>query len=86
LTEVFGLGQGVPGAAQRASVRCRPTDDGPAGPKTRSSYQTIDEHWPTFSELPDEHGGVPRFVEREFEAYLKCGVQPLPHLAREGAR
>jgi hypothetical protein len=26
------------------------------------------EHWPSFSERLEEHGGLPRFVEREFEA------------------
>ena len=37
-------------------------------------YQTVSKHWPAFRERLEEAGGVPRFVVREFEEYLRCGV------------
>jgi hypothetical protein len=43
-------------------------------PEETVLYQTIAEHWPAFSERLEEHGGLPRLVEREFEAYLECGI------------
>jgi hypothetical protein len=43
-------------------------------PEETVLYQTIAAHWPSFSERLEEHGGLPRFVEREFEAYLRCGI------------
>lgn len=43
-------------------------------PEDTLLYQTIAEHWPAFSEHLEQHGGLPRFVEREFEDYLKCGI------------
>lgn len=36
-------------------------------------YQTVAEHWPAFVERAEEHGGLPRFVVKEFEEYLRCG-------------
>lgn len=36
-------------------------------------YQTVAEHWPAFLERAEEHGGLPRFVVKEFEEYLRCG-------------
>jgi Putative transposase/Transposase zinc-binding domain len=43
-------------------------------PEDTVLYQTIDEHWAAFSERLEQHGGLPRFVAREFEEYLKCGL------------
>lgn len=43
-------------------------------PEDTLLYQTIAEHWPAFSERLERRGGLPRFVEREFEEYLKCGL------------
>jgi hypothetical protein len=43
-------------------------------PEETVLYQTIAEHWHNFRERLSEHGGLPRFVEREFEAYLRCGI------------
>lgn len=43
-------------------------------PEETVLYQTIAEHWPAFCERLAEHGGLPRFVEREFESYLQCGI------------
>jgi hypothetical protein len=31
-------------------------------------------HWPAFLERAEEAGGLPKFVVREFEAYLECGL------------
>ncbi|MBK7583359.1 MAG: transposase zinc-binding domain-containing protein [Myxococcales bacterium] len=42
-------------------------------PESTLLYQTVAEHWPAFLERADEHGGLPRFVVKEFEAYLRCG-------------
>ena len=36
-------------------------------------YQTVAGHWPAFLEQAEEHGGLPRFVVKEFEEYLRCG-------------
>ena len=37
-------------------------------------YQAVAEHWPAFLEQAEEHGGLPRFVVKEFEEYLRCGL------------
>lgn len=36
-------------------------------------YQAVAEHWPAFQERADAHGGLPKFVVKEFEEYLGCG-------------
>jgi hypothetical protein len=43
-------------------------------PQETVLYQTVAEHWPGFRERAEEAGGLPRFVEREFEEFLRCGV------------
>ena len=66
------------------------------GCRTRATYQrrqpeqtvldrTIAAHLPTFlARTAGEDGtrGLPAFVRREFEAYLRCGI--LEHLRRTG--
>ncbi|MDQ3033119.1 MAG: hypothetical protein M3Y87_11925 [Myxococcota bacterium] len=44
------------------------------------------EHWPAFRERAEEHGGLPSFVVRDFEEYLRCGLSEdgLCHLACHG--
>jgi hypothetical protein len=37
-------------------------------------YRTIEAHWPAFRERAEEAGGLPRFVVREVEEYLRCGL------------
>jgi hypothetical protein len=37
-------------------------------------YQTVAERWPAFRERMEESGGLPKFVVREFEEFLKCGI------------
>ncbi|MDQ3032152.1 MAG: hypothetical protein M3Y87_07035 [Myxococcota bacterium] len=41
------------------------------------------EHWPAFRERAEEHGGMPAFVVRDFEEYVRCGLPEhgLCHLA-----
>jgi hypothetical protein len=43
-------------------------------PEETVFYQTIAEHWPGFQERMEEQGGLPKFVVREFEQYLDCGI------------
>ncbi len=42
-------------------------------PESTVLYQTVAEHWPAFLERAEEQGGLPRFVVKEFEEYLRCG-------------
>ena len=52
-------------------------------PEQTLLYQLIEEHWPHFLERAEEHGGLPGFVVREFDEYLRCGIleHGLVHLA-----
>ena len=43
-------------------------------PEDTVLYQVILEHWETFRSLTDLHGGLPKHVTREFEAFLGCGI------------
>src|SRR6266542_2756734 len=55
-------------------------------PRATVLYQTVEEHWPNFRECAEETGGLPRFVEREFEEYLRCGVLEWDYLQRVDGR
>ncbi len=68
-------------ASQEASPapRCRfdqARDDGyeRRRPETTDLYKVVAEHWPAFRARAEEQGGLPRFVEKEFEEYLACGI------------
>jgi hypothetical protein len=37
-------------------------------------YQTVAEHWPPFRERMEGAGGLPKFVVKELEQFLKCGI------------
>jgi hypothetical protein len=78
----------VPAAALAAPRELDvPRADGYARHRPEESllYQVIEEYWPEFLQRADEAGGLPRFVVREFESYLKCGI--LEHgLARLACR
>lgn len=37
-------------------------------------YRVVRAHWPAFLEHAEEAGGLPKFVVREFEAHLECGL------------
>jgi Putative transposase/Transposase zinc-binding domain len=43
-------------------------------PEEGALYQTVAERWPAFRERMGESGGLPKFVVREFEEFLKCGI------------
>lgn len=42
-------------------------------PEETALYQCVAEHWPEFREHLEQRGGLPKFVEEEFQAYLGCG-------------
>jgi hypothetical protein len=42
-------------------------------PEDTMLYQCVAKHWPEFREQIQEHGGLPRFIHQEFDAYLACG-------------
>lgn len=42
-------------------------------PERTVLYQVVDKHWPAFRERAEQGGGLPRFVVREVEEYLRCG-------------
>jgi hypothetical protein len=42
-------------------------------PEDTVLYRCIEAHWPEFRERAEEVGGLPKFVVREFEQYLRCG-------------
>ena len=42
-------------------------------PEETVLYQCVEAHWPAFLERAEEAGGLPKFVVREFEAFLDCG-------------
>lgn len=64
-----------------------PRADGYARRRPEESllYQVVAAHWPEFRQRAEEAGGLSRFVVREFEQYLRCGI--LEHgLARLACR
>lgn len=42
-------------------------------PEETVLYQTLERYWPEFRERAEEAGGLPAFVVKEVEAYLRCG-------------
>jgi hypothetical protein len=44
-------------------------------PEETLLYQLVGEYWPLFLERAEEQGGgLPKFVVREFDEYLRCGI------------
>jgi len=43
-------------------------------PEETLLYELVETHWPTFRKHAEATGGVPRFVQREVEEYLRCGT------------
>jgi hypothetical protein len=43
-------------------------------PEETLLHALVREHWPLFLARAEEAGGLPRFVVREFEEYLRCGL------------
>jgi hypothetical protein len=42
-------------------------------PEETVLYRTLAAHWAEFCERAEEAGGLPRFVQREVDEYLRCG-------------
>jgi len=64
-------------AAHHAHAHARPSrPDGYTRrrPEDTVLHQVLRAHFPAFLERADEAGGLPKFVEREFEANLECGL------------
>lgn len=62
-------------AAVRLVTPCPVRADGYARrrPETTVLYEVVREAWPVFREKADEQGGLPKFVQRDFDEYLRCG-------------
>ena len=46
----------------------------PRRPEDTLLHTLVSEHWPRFRERAEAQGGLPKFVEEEFDAYLRCGI------------
>jgi hypothetical protein len=46
----------------------------PRRPEDTLLHALVSEHWPRFRERAEAQGGLPKFVEEEFDAYLRCGI------------
>ena len=42
-------------------------------PEDTALYRCVEQHWDRFLEQAEQAGGLPRFVVREVEDYLRCG-------------
>jgi len=64
--------------AQTATSTCveqtRVDGYAPRRPEDTLLHALVSEHWPRFRERAEAHGGLPKFVEEEFDAYLRCGI------------
>jgi len=63
-------------AVARLLTACPPRADGyeRRRPELSVLHEVVRETWPAFREKADEHGGLPKFVQREFDEYLTCGL------------
>ena len=43
-------------------------------PEDGALYRVVQAHFPAVRERAEEQGGLPKFVVREFEEHLGCGV------------
>jgi hypothetical protein len=43
-------------------------------PELTVLHRTLSAHWPAFVEQSEQLGGLPKFVMREVQAYLDCGI------------
>jgi hypothetical protein len=60
--------------AAHALLQTVPRDYERLWPEDSARYQTLQAHWGTFVERAQEQGGVPKFVLREVQEYLDCGI------------
>ncbi|MBM4223907.1 MAG: transposase [Gammaproteobacteria bacterium] len=43
-------------------------------PEDTALFRCVERHWPAFREQAEEQGGLPKFVVKEVEEYLRCGI------------
>ncbi len=65
-------------ASERARARAPPFIDPPGyarhQPEATLLYQLVERHYPEFAAAREAAGRpLPKYVQEEFEAYLKCG-------------
>ena len=72
-----------PSSCSHPSVEGRADSYARRRPEETLLHRVVREHWPVFRERAEEQGGLPRFVVRDFEEYLGCGLleRGLVHLA-----
>ena len=61
----------------------------PRDPSRTVLYTVIADHLETFLAALDDDPdatGLPAYVQREFYAYLQCGIHDPPHAHRHGCR
>jgi hypothetical protein len=65
---------------EAAAERCRAAGSGRADgyarhrPEETLLHRVVSACWPAFLERAQERGGLPKFVVREVESYLRCGL------------
>ena len=37
-------------------------------------YRCVERHWSAFHDQAEEQGGLPKFVVKKMEEYLRCGI------------
>ena len=67
-------GQPVYEARPGAACAALPSSYRRRDPEATVLHQVVREHLSTFLRECAEEGGLPRFVEKDFTAYLECGV------------
>jgi len=72
-----------PSSCSHPSVEGRADGYARRRPDDTLLYRVVREHWPAFRERAEVQGGLPRFVVRDFEEYLGCGLleRGLVHLS-----
>ncbi|MFT7579093.1 MAG: hypothetical protein ACI9MR_000755 [Myxococcota bacterium] len=46
----------------------------PRRPEDTLLHALVSDHWARFRERAEAPAGLPKFVEEEFDAYLRCGI------------
>lgn len=60
--------------AQRSCAASRADGYARRQPEHTVLHRTLSAHWPVFVEQAEQAGGLPRFVMREVQEYLRCGL------------
>lgn len=61
-------------ASERCTDAARPDGYARRRPEDTLLHRLVSEHWPIFHARAEEQGGLPRFVVREMQEYLRCGI------------